>query len=260
MKSNSRFHEHSPNNVVLIHGGPGAAGSLTPLANELSGFFPVSELFQTENSVSAQVEELKMQISTNCKIPVFAIGHSWGAWLSLLTAAHKPDLFKHLILVACPPFEDRFVPEITKRRLDNMSFAQRVEYECHTDRIVAGKAGEKELQTLGKLTHIADSYQLISNPNIHTNIQWDIFEKVWAEAAAMRTDGYLLKQAAKLTCPVSIIHGENDPHPVMGAIEPLKRLLPHFDAHVLEKCGHYPWEEKYTKDKFVRIVRQIVSG
>jgi pimeloyl-ACP methyl ester carboxylesterase len=46
--------------------------------------------------------------------PAILIGHSWGAWLGFLFAAKHPTLVQKLILVSSGPFDESYVPMITK--------------------------------------------------------------------------------------------------------------------------------------------------
>ena len=69
----------APYKIGLVHGGPGAAGSLKNLAEKLSADYGVLEFLQSAKSVNGQIEELKEQVICSCQHPVILIGHSWGA-------------------------------------------------------------------------------------------------------------------------------------------------------------------------------------
>lgn len=87
----------APYRVALVHGGPGGAGEMTPLARELSASgHSVLESFQTAFTVDAQVDELRHLLDGHA--PVTLVGFSWGAWLSLLAAARC-----HLIATGAKP-------------------------------------------------------------------------------------------------------------------------------------------------------------
>lgn len=78
----------------------------------------------------------------------------------------------------------------------------------------------------------------------------EIFSRVWAEAAKMRQTGELLSCFQQISCPVTAIHGDYDPHPVQGIIEPLSRNLSRFTSIIIPNCGHCPWEEAGASDTF----------
>ena len=82
-----------------------------------------------------------------------------------------------------------------------------------------------------------------------------IFNHVWAEAAAMRSSGELLRQASLVTCPVLAIHGDYDPSPAEGVREPLARVLTApFEFVVLKRCGHTPWLERHARNALYEIL------
>ena len=80
--------------------------------------------------------------------------------------------------------------------------------------------------------------------------------ETWPEAAELRRSGELLEQVKLISCPVIAIHGDYDPHPIDGIREPLESALDDFRIVVLEKCGHYPWIERYARDRFFELLRQ----
>ena len=48
----------APFTVAVVHGGPGGAGEMVPVAKKLSDYFGVLEPLQTEYSLEGQVQEL----------------------------------------------------------------------------------------------------------------------------------------------------------------------------------------------------------
>ena len=117
------LHGKAPYKTVLIHGGPGAIGSLKTCSEELSRLTErgVVEALQSQYSIAELIEELYLQIIEYCQEKPTLIGHSWGAWLAVLFAEKYPKLCKNIILVGCPPLADKYVKEISLRRLRNLS-------------------------------------------------------------------------------------------------------------------------------------------
>lgn len=93
---NLRKYGEKPYKVAVIHGGPGAAGSMKPICEELSKFCSVLEPLQTEMSVQGQINELKKILEQNIYEPIVLIGHSWGAMLSYMFASKYSNLIKKL--------------------------------------------------------------------------------------------------------------------------------------------------------------------
>src|SRR5262249_44414056 len=59
MSGNPRVYGSPPYRVVVVHGGPGAAGQMAPVARRLSEEYTVLEPMQSATSVEGQVDELR---------------------------------------------------------------------------------------------------------------------------------------------------------------------------------------------------------
>jgi pimeloyl-ACP methyl ester carboxylesterase len=223
--SNLRKYGHSPFKIAVIHGGPGGAGEIAPVARELSSKYGVLEPLQTTSSVYAQVRELRAVLTKEAKLPVVLIGYSWGAWLSIILAAKHPALVKKLILIGSGPFKQRYAAGISKLRLDRM-----------------------------KKEKVPDAYDPIPGKQEPVNFQSAIFNSVWPEAEKLRKSGKLLKLAKNIKCPVVAIHGDYDPHPAEGVQKPLSTVLKDFRFILLKHCGHKPLIEKAAREKFFSIL------
>jgi pimeloyl-ACP methyl ester carboxylesterase len=258
---NLRKYGAKPYQIAVVHGGPGAPGYMAAVAGELSKDVGVLEPLQTKNSLEGQIEELAEVLKKNANISVVLIGHSWGAWLAFIVAAIYPSLVKKLILVASGPFEAKYAAGIEAERLNRLHEAERIEFLNLADIVINPGSMDKDesLAKLGALAAKADSYDALPLPRYEPpegpGASEEINRKVWAEAAEMRISGELLKMGKKIKCPVTAIHGDYDPHPAEGVKAPLSRVLKDFRFILLEKCGHYPWLEKYAKDRFYEILK-----
>lgn len=114
-----RAYGNAPYRVALLHGGPGAPGTLAPLARRLSCFGGMLEHLQTQYDLPSLLHNISEELSPFG--PVVVAGHSWGAWLGLWTAALFPAQVYRLILIGSAPLTDAYVPQITQRRLANLS-------------------------------------------------------------------------------------------------------------------------------------------
>ncbi|MCG7853028.1 MAG: alpha/beta hydrolase, partial [Methanosarcinaceae archaeon] len=85
-----RKYGSAPFSVAVIHGGPGAAGEMAPVARELAPVCGTLEPLQTSASIDGQVRELQTILKTHGDIPVILVGHSWGAWLSFIFTSRHP--------------------------------------------------------------------------------------------------------------------------------------------------------------------------
>ncbi len=249
-----------PYRAAVVHGGPGAQGGMADAAIKLADFCGVIEPLQTECSANGEIEELHNLIKNGGEPPVVLIGHSWGAWLSLLTAARYPETVSKLILVASAPFEDHYAAAIHKRRIERLSSKEKIEFSSLLQSLTASRSGEDKLlsKRLHKLFLKSDFYETgAEGEDYGNNIEMNsrVFNAVWSKAAELRSSGALLKTASVLKCPVLAIHGDHDPHPAEGVELPLKRVIKDFRFILLEKCGHYPWLEKHASEKFYEILR-----
>lgn len=86
-----------------------------------------------------------------------------------------------------------------------------------------------------------------------------IHAAVWPEASELRETGSLVDAVSVIQCPVLAIHGDYDPRPSEGVRSPLQRVLPSAQFFELERCGHKPWQERYAKDEFYRLVENAIG-
>lgn len=225
------------------------------MARILSEWAGVIEPLQSKASIADLIEELKDQILRAGDPPMHLIGHSWGAWLAILFAARHPDLTAQLILIGCPPFDPAFVPEIGRRRMSRLSLDEQAALQSlirdldNDDRGRRHKAVE-ELTFLLRKTDSVDP-----DPDLEESVfDPDLFSATWDEADALRDSGELMRILETLSCPITLFHGDSDPHPIEGVITPLVRLGVDFDRVVLPACGHSPFLEKLVAPDFYKML------
>ncbi|HPG41568.1 MAG TPA: alpha/beta hydrolase [bacterium] len=262
--TNLRKYGPAPYRIALLHGGPGAAGEMAPVARNL-GDYGVLEPLQTADTLTGQVQELQSVLTRYGEPPVTLVGFSWGAWLAFLTAAEYPYLVKKLVLISCPPFSAHYATEISEKRLSRLDDAGRAELNALHRQLASPLIKEKDqiFAWLGMLYGQIDAYDLLANePGITDLVDYNyaIYKQVWKQASALRSDGMLLPLAQRIQCPVVAIHGDYDPHPVEGVRDPLTAALVNFRFILLEKCGHAPWREKHAAARFIEILRQELGG
>lgn len=247
-----RLYGKKPYSVVGIHGGPGAAGYMAPVARELSKHFGVLEPFQTAASIEGQVLELKNQIMTHTQMPVTLVGSSWGAMLAIILAAEHPSLVKKLVLVGCAVLEECYARQIEATRYERLRPEEVGQMHGLMAQLAqAPEAGKNEIfSQLAALFTKADAFELLSAKIEVCDLRYDLFDKIWSEATTLRKAGAFLKWASMLKCPVTALHGDYDPHLAEGVRKPLQSLVDDFRFILLKRCGHLPWIEKYARDVF----------
>lgn len=252
-----RLYGKTPYKIVLVHGGPGAIGSLKGFARELNALSQIGvvEALQSKYSIAELIDELYSQISDNCNEKVSLIGHSWGAWLVALFAEKYPELVERIILVGSGPLEDKYVAEIGTRRFENLSEEDGEIFQ----RLINNQATDEDMAKIPKVFEKSDNYCL-ENRDMHKADKTDsqMHNTIWEEAAGLRTSGELLAAFKRIKNKIVLIQGETDPHPARGITIPLQENGVECETYILEKCGHSPFMEKYAKEDFYKILLEII--
>ncbi|MGV9173081.1 MAG: alpha/beta fold hydrolase [Promethearchaeia archaeon] len=256
--NNPRVYGQPPFKLALIHGGPGACGEMSSVAKELSSERGVLEPLQTALSVKAQIGELK-KLLIKYGSPFTLVGFSWGAWLSLLTAAEYPSLVNKVVIIGCAPFEEKYADQIFKTRLKRLNEREREEFRVAINALNNQSFYDISypLKKLRKLTRKTDQYAPLNNRET-IFLKKDVYNKVWKEAAVMRKTGKLLTLIRNVSSPVIAVHGNYDPHPAEGVKKPLSRVLKKFRFIEIEECGHKPWIEKHARNFFFKILKREI--
>jgi pimeloyl-ACP methyl ester carboxylesterase len=258
---NLRKYGTKPFRVAVIHGGPGAAGEMAPVARELKSGRGVLEPLQTEASLKGQIKELKTVLKQNGDLPITLIGFSWGAWLGFIFAARYPKYIKKLILIGSGPFEEKYASRIQEIRLSRLNEKEKAEARSLNSVLNHPAAENKDaaLARLGALFSKADAHDPIrpeSEASVTPDCRFEIYRNVWKEAEKLRKSGKLLELGKRIQCPVVAIHGDADPHPTEGVQKPLSAVIGNFRFILLKNCGHKPWIERQTRDTFFKILKQ----
>lgn len=250
--------------AAAIHGGPGAPGSAAGLARGLAAATGagVLEPFQTKRTIRALVEELYAQLAAESAGFAVLAGHSWGAWLAALFAQKYPEKVGKLILISCAPLTEVCVPKIAARRMARLGEKERMRF-AELPALLAGAESpgrDALLAEFGTLCARSDAYApLKSDEAPSPPPDGTLHRAIWSEAAELRRSGELLQLFSQLKVPISVIHGDADPHPAEGVREPLKSLGLPFTFHLLPRCGHTPWEEKFAREPFFRLLARELA-
>lgn len=257
-----RTYSRKPYTVAVVHGGPGDKGSLAVLARTLSRVSGVLEPIQSGYTVDALVDELHAQLRGYSGASFTLIGHSWGAWLCMLCAAKYPAVAKSLVLVGCAPFEPQYVPLILENRLEKLPGEEARSFEALLNELDAGNASAGSLERLQDFLYRTDNYCPVDFPGGEDHFPFDnkMHTSVWDEASRLRETGKLSARLPQIGCPVYVVHGQDDPHPLSGVTGPLSARGVSFKVYELPRCGHSPFWEKYAAGDFFRILEKIVTA
>jgi pimeloyl-ACP methyl ester carboxylesterase len=262
MKNNPRTYGKPPFSVALLHGGPGTAGGMAPLAREIAEHHGVLELLQMAASIDGQVEELKVLLEKSADLPVTLVGHSWGAWLGCIFAARHPRMVRKLILISSGGFEEKYAATTHETRLARLCAEDREEVRKLLASFHNRSAGSQDADfaRLGELFFRADAFDPMPQEPPQVEFSLDIYKRVWGEATQLRRSGRLMEIGREIACPVVAIHGDYDPHPAEGVEKPLSAVIGDFRFILLEKCGHKPWIERQARERFFQVMEEELQA
>jgi pimeloyl-ACP methyl ester carboxylesterase len=255
--------------VVLLHGGPGAAGDMAGLARLLAPRFRVLEPLQRSSgdaplTVAQHVADLDEVLRAECQ-PVRLVGFSWGAMLALTYAARHDQRVAQIVLIGCGTFDadsrqvysERMAARIRGEvalELDRL----RSELSTETDRIRRDELFAKR----GKIATRIQSYApLEADPAEDADFKFDErgHRETWQDALRLQEQGVQPGEFAGITAPVMMLHGEDDPHPGRMIRDSLSVVIGHLEYHEFPQCGHMPWNERFARDSFVTVLEQVLG-
>ena len=246
--------------VLVLHGGPGAAGYMAPVARELSDEFRVLEPFQRRSgdeplTVARHVADLDELIRFRCagSRPAL-VGSSWGAMLSLAYTAEHPDRVSGLALIGCGTFD----PADRKRmraRLDERIDAAGLRPRLTRLRKEIADPDER-LRRYGELLLPVYAHDLITTDQEIEEVDARAHHETWEDMVRMQDEGVYPAAFAAIRCPVLMLHGAADPHPGGRIRKSLEPYLPQLESREWERCGHYPWLEREVREEFFSVLRE----
>ncbi len=166
------------------------------------------------------------------------------------------DLVGELVWIGCPPLEEKYVPQIAARRLQNLTPEEGKRF-LGLSEILKENPDDRLLAELGRLAEKSDGYR--PDPSVKT-IRPDAaaYAAIWEQAADWRKRGVWKKALTRLRCPVWVIHGEQDPHPAEGVTEPLRASGAVYRTTLLPRCGHAPFSETEARETFFRLLQAAI--
>lgn len=243
--------------VVCLHGGPGLWDYLAPLAALLDDTFTVARFDQRgcgrstadggPFTIEQAVDDLD-QVREALGFGRWAVaGHSWGAELALRYAAQHLDRTTAVAYIAGVgagnSFRDAFVAERDRRLGPDRERLAELSAIPAGDRTPAEERERCLLQwradfapTLDAAGHALALWET-RPPGAAVNAVAN--RELWNDREAED----LCLAAARITCPVTMISGEQDPRP-WTASDSLLAALPNASRIVLKDVGHAPWAER----------------
>jgi pimeloyl-ACP methyl ester carboxylesterase len=241
--------------VIVLHGGPAAAGHMAPVARQLANSYRIFEPLQRGSgserlTVATHVADLHDVIdfhAEGCRPAL--IGASWGAMLALAYAAAHPSSTGPLILVGCGTFDP-----IARAALRS-TIAARMNDTVRAQLLAAAQLDQdKTFKASAEAMVPIYSVDLLSSPHEEDMVDARAHHETWEDMLRLQTDGTYPAAFAAIKVPVLMVHGTFDPHPGRLILESLRPHLSQLEYRELEHCGHYPWLEKSAANIFFSIV------
>jgi len=244
--------------VIVLHGGPAAAGEAGPLARGLADGFQVLEPWQRGSgavplTVARHVADLQKIVEECGGDRPALVGESWGAMLALAYAAAHPGSAGPLALVGCGTFDTAArarMREILDERQDD-GLRRRLE-------ALRPETGDSErLREMYEL--MAPLYDCDAEPTA-PDPEAPAFDarahtETWNDMLRLQAEGVYPAAFAAIRGPVLMLHGSHDPHPGRMIRDGLTPHIPQLEYHELDRCGHSPWRERRARDAFFAVLR-----
>lgn len=262
-----RVHGNDGPTVIVLHGGPAAAGSAGRLAVGLADVFRVLEPWQRGSgeeplTVARHVEDLhELVVSQIEAMKPALVGHSWGAMLALAYAAAHPESVGPVVLVGSGTFD----PESRARMKALMEERKTDDLRRRLERLSDEIADPTE--RFCKYHELCDSLSMFDRIPVSDGALDEVappFDKrahaeTWEDMLRLQEEGIYPSAFSTIVTPVIMLHGEYDPHPGRMIYANLMSFLPQLEYREFERCGHEPWAERYARDDFFSCLRDWLS-
>jgi pimeloyl-ACP methyl ester carboxylesterase len=251
--------------VIVLHGGPGAAGHMAPVARGLASQFRVLEPWQRGSgpeplTVARHVEDLHELLDAAAaggQSRPALVGSSWGAMLALAFAARHPDRVGPMALIGCGTFDSAARRQLNATVSERMDAGLRQQLARLADTY---PDADERLGVMGNLILPLYSHELLTKEM--ENVQYDAraHEETWADMIRLQEEGVFPAAFRAITSPVLMLHGTDDPHPGPMIRASLKPYLAQLEYREWERCGHYPWLERAVSTEFFTVLRAWLAA
>lgn len=246
--------------VAVLHGGPGAPGSVAQLARDLSSFSRVLEPLQRRSGeIPLTVAQHVADLAEVVPEPAILVGSSWGAMLGLSFAAAHPDLVRSLVLVGCGTY-DRVSRDAYRSTMNGRLGPVGQERKAQLKQLLAQVDDpDAILAQIGALDGYAQAFDLIEEPD-YTTVDAVGHDETWSDVMRLQDEGVEPAAFSGITCPVVMLHGDTDPHPGPSTFETLRGFIPQLEYREIPQCGHTPWLERWGREPFLAALGEWINA
>jgi pimeloyl-ACP methyl ester carboxylesterase len=245
--------------VVVLHGGPGAPGSLAGLATQLAPDFEVWEPLQRRSGeVPLTVDRHVADLHDIAPEPATIIGHSWGAMLGLSYAARYPAAVRALALVGCGTYDTASRGEYARRfeaKLDDAGRLRGQELRIAMERARGRVERDEVLARRGAFAAEVQAVDLLPEAEDPVGADAAGHDETWRDVLRRQATGLEPQLFDAIESPVLMLHGADDPHPGTMIRDTLLRHIPQLEYIGIPRCGHEPWRERHGREPFLTALR-----
>jgi pimeloyl-ACP methyl ester carboxylesterase len=231
---------------------------MAQVARGLADSYRVLEPFQSgvAMTVAEHVADLHEVVESHKEnVAPAIVGHSWGAMLALAYAAAHPETVGPIVLVCSGTFDlpsrERFGANMAKRM--NRDMRDRLE------RLKQLPDPNERFRALGDFTMELYSYDLATTDQEIDESEPGANSETWEDMVRLQGEGVYPAAFAGIKSPVLMLHGAADPHPGEMIRASLAPYMPQIEYCEWERCGHYPWLEKSTREEFFLVLRKWLA-
>jgi proline iminopeptidase len=258
--------------ILLCHGGPGLWDYLGGLSSLLCDEFRVHRWDQrgcgrsgpaadygVERAVQ-DVQDLHATLGIDDKWVV--VGHSWGAYLALLTAVAHPETTAALVYISgngtpeCWREQGHAVANArTTARLTQQQRERLVDLE------VRARTWDEEVEFRGLkwmtdfVEHSPPPGELEEMATTPLSVNFSVNRAL--SRAELYPSDELLDRCGRCQVPALLLHGSHDPRPEVGAVE-LADHLPNSHFVRIDGAGHLPWVEQ--PDVTTQLIKDFIAS
>ena len=232
---------------------------MAPIARGIADLFRVIEPFQSAVSatVADHVADLHEVVESYAgdTAPAF-VGHSWGAMLALAYAAAHPSSAGPIVLVCSGTFD----LAARERLIENLEQRTDSELRRRFKQALTLNNPNERFHALGQLTLGQYSYDLATTDQEIDESEPGTSSETWDDMVRLQNEGVYPSAFAAIKLPVLMLHGVVDPHPGEMIRASLAPYIPQLEYREWQRCGHYPWLEKATRDEFFSVLRNWLAN
>ena len=231
---------------------------MAQIARALADSYRVLEPFQRGSAmtVAEHVADLH-EVVESCKETVAPalVGHSWGAMLALAYAAAHPNMAGPIVLVCSGTFDLPSREQLSA----NMDRQMDADMRRRLEILKELPDPNERFRALGDFTMELYSYDLATTDQEIDTSEPGANSETWEDMVRLQEEGVYPAAFAAIKSPVLMLHGAVDPHPGEMIRTSLAAYIPQLEFREWERCGHYPWLEKATREEFFSVTRKWLA-